>query len=96
MYRTNTTLFLHVIIMTPNPDHPNFRPGLPFAHQPLVVFKNSQTLVKHMKQIKDADMMNLMDSMGDMPAPKAKEDENADHTFYPHWKHEIYINLVYD
>ena len=41
--------------------------------------------------------MNLVDStFSDIPAPQAKEDPEADNTFYPHWKHQIDINLVFD
>ena len=41
-----------------------------------------------------------MDStFGDIPMPKKSEKElpkEEDEQFYPHWKNEIYLNLIYD
>jgi hypothetical protein len=53
-----------------------------------------------MKQLKESDLVNLMDSaMSDIPQPKSKgsstEDDDEDQ-FYPHWKKEITINLICD
>ena len=53
-----------------------------------------------MKKFKESELVNLMDStFGDIPMPKKneieqpKEDEDQ---YYPHWKNEIYLNLIYD
>ena len=41
MYRANATLFLHVMVSTPNYNHPDFEVGKPLAGQPLLFFRNS-------------------------------------------------------
>lgn len=38
----------------------------------------------------------MLDTLNDIPPPKEEEDEDDDPTFYPHFKHEIYMNLIYD
>ena len=53
-----------------------------------------------MKKFKESELVNLMDStFGDIPMPKKNEiieEKDGDDQFYPHWKNEIYINLVFD
>jgi hypothetical protein len=53
-----------------------------------------------MKKFKESELVNLMDStFGDIPMPKKNEinEQNEDDDqFYPHWKNEIYMNLVFD
>ena len=69
-----------------------------FEKQPLKVFRNSQSLVRHMKKHRVVDTVNLMDStFGDLPPVEMKEDgkEPVDDTFYPHWKPIIDLNLIH-
>jgi len=53
-----------------------------------------------MKKFKESELVNLMDStFGDIPMPKKNEindHKDDDDQFYPHWKNEIYMNLVFD
>ena len=54
-----------------------------------------------MAQVKEEDLKNLMaEFTSDIPQPKAKSDKKENETeedqFYPHWKKEIYINLICD
>lgn len=46
--------------------------------------------------MKEEDTVNLMDQLqSDLPQPTKKVDLEEDQ-FYPHWKREVYLNLVYD
>lgn len=54
-----------------------------------------------MKQVKESDLVNLMDSaFSDIPQPKAKKeqqnDDDDEDQYYPHWKKEINVNLICD
>ena len=52
-----------------------------------------------MPKVKVAKTKNLIDSLGDLPPPKEIEEVDApeqDNEFYPHFKNELYLYVVYD
>jgi hypothetical protein len=52
-----------------------------------------------MKKFKESELVNLIDTtFGDIPMPKKIEEEKNenDDLYYPHWKNEIYLNVIYD
>ena len=63
----------------------------------MYTFAESLPLVKYMPLQEASELVNLMDSLGDIPQPKKKEDSTKEPEEYlPHWKPEINLNLVYD
>lgn len=99
MYTHNQTLNLFLQVTTLDPWSPSYKPGGGTAGQPARLYRGHVPLVRYTKQMKEEATANLIDSsFGDIPPPKqieAEEEEGVDH-FYPHWKQEINLNLVYD
>lgn len=61
-----------------------------------IFFRQSLPLIGYMPKVKEEETVNLMDQLNnDLPAPKKEVDPTEDQ-FYPHWKPEIYCNLVFD
>ena len=93
MITKNLSMFLHFQVESVDAYKPGIQNIGSGKELPMKKFRNSVPLVRYMKQIKEADTMNLMN---DIPQPKQKDDNSDDaDKFYPHWKPSIDLNLVY-
>ena len=103
----NRTLYLHFFLQTPNPllqaliDDPTEDQKEAFSivrNKPYMNFFKSMPLIKYQKKQKPPKTVNLFEA--DVPDPSTAiskdNDTDEDQTFYPHFKHEIYLNLIYD
>jgi len=59
----------------------------------MYTYTDSVPLVHYMPLVDENDLVNLMDSLSDVPLAK-KSEEKKD--YLPHWKGSIDINLVHD
>lgn len=70
--------------------------------QPLRTFRKSISMVTYRPRAKEEGTKNLMKSLtkDDKAAANetdgAKSDKGKDDKFYPHWKREIYLNVICD
>ena len=83
--------------MTPDVLDPGFDSANPnIADMNLKFLRKSIPLMKYMPIVKEEDTVNLMqETLSDIPAPKKAENATED-KHVPHWKTEIYLNLIFD
>ena len=90
------TMYLHFLMFTPDVWSEQFSKDKKYHEIPNRYFRKSIPLVKYMAPYKEESMVNLLD---DAPPVKTKEQEEAEKNeaeVVPHWKREIYVNLVTD
>jgi len=101
MYTLNKTLYLHFQLQTPD----MYDSATDFSAepklQPLRTFRKSISMVTYRPRAKEeGTKKNLMASLTknekDGDSSEAEESVKSDDKFYPHWKQEIYLNVICD
>lgn len=92
----NKTTYLHMLLHTPAVFSEDFDASKDPDTLERMFFKQSLPLIGYMAQVKEDETVNLMEQLNsDLPVPKKEVDPTEDQ-FYPHWKPEIFCNLVFD
>lgn len=96
MYTQNKTMYLHFLMYTPDVWSKDFDKDKQYNQQPNRYFRNSIELVKYMAPYKEAELQNLLDDTPPIKTKEQEEIEKSNDEVKPHWKNEIYVNVVAD